>query len=707
MMRFPAILLALVLASSAALAQSVPSPQIKLNNAYVPGATPGNIASFGTGGVVGDSGSGLDVLAFPGVDPTGATNSATGINNAITAACATTPPKEIFFPSGTYQASASISATCSGLTFRAVPGTATLKVSAGSSASPALLNIANVSNILVYGLTLDGNLSGVPAGNNVNTVYNASGVVFDHVAVQNTRGIGVVFSTGVTGSGIRDSSFNNVGNYWKTSGNTADQQQAVAFCCGLAIATSAAQGGTSAVLTFLSTSGVAVGQLVSGTYIPVGAYVASLTSTTVTLNAPSTSTIPSGESVSFYSNSSNFVRNSSFNSTGLDAISIAGQSDFDASGNYCYLAGGQNSNGGACIYAAGDNDLKVTRNISIGALGNGIDLLSQYGALVEGNTAYKSSSRGIAVDTSTNVIIRGNDAADNQQYTAANGSGGINISGTSANITLSANSAYDDQATKTQPYGIGVTNGSTITNLFIGPDNLLAGNLSGEVGGGYGSEGANSVDLQRGRTSQNFNAAGSTAVIGGGSNNTANGAYSTIPGGTWNVTTGQGSLVSGQFAQDRYRNVDVFASGQNANGGDAQSVVSVLRALTTSTTPIQLGTSGGGVASTSTCVNLPNINFSATQTSIYGMDIDIVAIDTTTAGNLNHYHDANATLYRTGAISTTAYVAGATPLSWTLGTAGTIAVSADTTNACVKVMWTAPNADTWHVVARVITTEAY
>jgi hypothetical protein len=31
--------------------------------------------------------------------------------------------------------------------------------------------------------------------------------------------------------------------------------------------------------------------------------------------------------------------------------------------------------------------------------------------------------------------------------------------------------------------------------------------------------------------------------------------------------------------------------------------------------------------------------------------------------------------------------------------------AADTTNGCLNVSWTPPNADTWHVVARVVTVE--
>jgi hypothetical protein len=32
-------------------------------------------------------------------------------------------------------------------------------------------------------------------------------------------------------------------------------------------------------------------------------------------------------------------------------------------------------------------------------------------------------------------------------------------------------------------------------------------------------------------------------------------------------------------------------------------------------------------------------------------------------------------------------------------------VAADTTNGCLNVSWTPPNADTWHAVARVVTVE--
>lgn len=49
--------------------------------------------------------------------------------------------------------------------------------------------------------------------------------------------------------------------------------------------------------------------------------------------------------------------------------------------------------------------------------------------------------------------------------------------------------------------------------------------------------------------------------------------------------------------------------------------------------------------------------------------------------------------------------AGATAATHIQG--GTNTGAADTTNSCAKITWTAPNSDTWHVVARLDSVEAF
>ena len=70
---------------------------------------------------------------------------------------------------------------------------------------------------------------------------------------------------------------------------------------GVFLSTSATQSAPDIVLSFSNTNGVTVGQFVYGTGIASGATVTSLTTTSVTLNVPTTSAVASGTSIGFSS----------------------------------------------------------------------------------------------------------------------------------------------------------------------------------------------------------------------------------------------------------------------------------------------------------------------------------------------------------------------------------------------------------------------
>lgn len=71
--------------------------------------------------------------------------------------------------------------------------------------------------------------------------------------------------------------------------------------CGSAIplTTNALTAANSNVLNFASTTGVAVGQMISGTGIPAGAQVLAVTATTVTMSLASTAGVANGASITF------------------------------------------------------------------------------------------------------------------------------------------------------------------------------------------------------------------------------------------------------------------------------------------------------------------------------------------------------------------------------------------------------------------------
>lgn len=303
----------------------------------------------------------------------------------------------------------------------AEPNTVTLKMAGGDVANVGLFSTGS-SNIYVYGLTFDGNLSGVPGAENVIQVYGGSSpvnnTVFDTITVQNTRGIGVVFSANITNSGVRNSVFNNVGNYWQTSGSNGDQRQGVAF-----------------------------------------------TETTAA------------------NSYGNFVTHSTFTSTGLDAVSATTQTNFDASGNIFKSVGGRYTNGGAAVYGAGNSSMTVTGNVVSGTFGNGIDIASSSLATVVGNTVQFAGQGGIIFGGVTGGTISGNVSCNNNQSGGASSlQGGIAFNAPDADITVSGNTACDNQGSPTQTYGIQEIAGS-YSGMWIDSSNVIYGNVTSSFGG--------------------------------------------------------------------------------------------------------------------------------------------------------------------------------------------------------------------------------
>lgn len=330
----------------------------------------------------------------------------------------------------------------SGTTYRANPDTMTLQPTSGSSANPLLFMATGVSNVLVQGLGFDGALDSAINGNNVAVVQQSDRVVFDNVTVRNTRGIGIVFSTGVTESGVRDSHIANVGSHWKVTGLKSDQRQGVAFCCGT-------------------------------------------------------------------NNNRNFVAGSTFDDTGLDAISFSRQTNFLASGNRAINVGGAIAGvmgrglkagvanhglaGGAAIYGAESAGVTVVGNTTDGAGGNGIDLYKVNGAEIAGNTARRSGGNGIAFAAGSNATITNNLVLDNNQARSTHISapqagmfltGGLHGDPPVHDVRFSGNFIADNQTNKTQNYGIQLQDGSAAGNIVIDRTNHIQGNAIAVFGEG-------------------------------------------------------------------------------------------------------------------------------------------------------------------------------------------------------------------------------
>jgi hypothetical protein len=82
-----------------------------------------------------------------------------------------------------------------------------------------------------------------------------------------------------------------------SSGGTCHEQGLITRA--FTISTSASTDANNNVLTFASTTGVSVGMSISGTGIPSGATVLAVTSTTVTMSAPSTAGVSSAVAIYF------------------------------------------------------------------------------------------------------------------------------------------------------------------------------------------------------------------------------------------------------------------------------------------------------------------------------------------------------------------------------------------------------------------------
>jgi len=333
----------------------------------------------------------------------------------------------VYFPPATSQCltSAAIVAK-SGVTYFAYPGTVTIGPTSTSVSSPLLFTSANNTGVTVYGLTFDGGGQDF-AGGAPNTVqsYRDIGTVFDHVTIQNTRGIGILFS-GSAQSGLTNSTLNNIGNHWRTTNSNTDRAQGLSICC-------------------------------TGTF---------------------------ALSDNFVNN--NLFINTGLDaiSVGGSNMIISGNRcellDFN---QLTTLTPGPYS---ACVYANTLTGSVISNNYSINASGNGLDLYNSNNLSVTGNYIIASGSAGIGIFGNTNTSVVGNVTLNNNQSTntcSTCSRAGISLSNGGSNITISGNVASDTQSTKTQSYGFQALANYTYYNIFVDQNNAFVNNLVSSFGG--------------------------------------------------------------------------------------------------------------------------------------------------------------------------------------------------------------------------------
>jgi hypothetical protein len=111
----------------------------------------------------------------------------------------------------------------------AQPGAVTLKPAISSSANVLILALNSAQNVLIYGIGFDGGLrdpSPVLSAARLALVYASRNVIFDHAAFRHSRGIGLEWSN-ASDSGVRNSEFADIGNYWQQSGRREDRLAAL------------------------------------------------------------------------------------------------------------------------------------------------------------------------------------------------------------------------------------------------------------------------------------------------------------------------------------------------------------------------------------------------------------------------------------------------------------------------------------------------
>lgn len=260
-------------------------------------------------------------------------------------------------------------------------------------------------------------------------VYDSSNIVFDKIKIQNTRGIGVMFSRS-SKSGIRNSIINNVGNYniGSSSALIAISHQGIDFCCG-----------------------------------------------------------------TISDNVGNFAINNHVSNTGLDSIAFADQKGILISQNHITSTNSSSASGQFAAGIWGHNNIspRVLDNVISGAMGSGMDIGGMIGGLISGNTCTFNGSAGIAltpgslfVSVSNNVTNNNNQAlhAGNgyaSPYTAGIVVAGVNNAAASAFLAFAGNTSTDTQTTKTQAYGFQIARGFPYSAVWIDRSNNLAGNARG------------------------------------------------------------------------------------------------------------------------------------------------------------------------------------------------------------------------------------
>jgi parallel beta-helix repeat protein len=299
----------------------------------------------------------------------------------------------------------------------------TIKVKANSNFKLMYIHDGK-ENIHISGVTFDGNSSNMTNLPWMIHVYNGcTNIVFENCYWKNVSGISVVFDTNITASGVIKSRFLNCGIKNRTSGNSADRQQAVAF------------------------TGIGIGNFANHNFFNnVGLDCISFTQQSTFL--ADGNTIISNDAGSIYANQSHGIRvtNNYVNNVNGFVVSTSGN--------------------GIDLYQC--NDIIVSNNILEKCGAAGIMVGDCNKVIIDSNIAKNNYQSGVSLHQGGITIDAGTSGF------------------TSDDITITNNRSFDNQSTPTQKYGVHLRQGSGTVggNIRIDSLNSFKGNLVSSLSAG-------------------------------------------------------------------------------------------------------------------------------------------------------------------------------------------------------------------------------
>lgn len=411
----------------------------------------------------------FDVTAY-GADPTGGADSYPTIQAALTAGAGGV----VLFPPGLYSLSTYVTASAN---TTIVGWGATLQARAGNSTSICLY--LPVSGCTVQGLTFDGNKANQTAGtpgNGLLEFVTGNGCRVLDCKFINTWGCGVFVWQG--SDHIVENCYFDACGKTNVSDGTCVAIKIDGGVSNARIANNRVSGssGCGIYLGTNSSNVVIANNTVVNSYFLGIALGATANGVTVTGNT----VIQSATSTS-------------------NCIDIGNSTDATVVGNYCY---GADRTGVSGVANAPPSYRSVIASNVIehcdAGIGVGGNLNIASDLQVTGNTIRFCRSNGISFPYAVDSVVSNNivmDCGQNTALTADNRSGillfGSAVNGWVTNVVVSGNRCGDDQASKTQTYGIYVEGASNTGLLIVG--NNLVGNLTGALlpVSGSGTHGGN------------------------------------------------------------------------------------------------------------------------------------------------------------------------------------------------------------------------